>query len=120
MNRPANPPNEPGRDDDARLRVLLKAWPAVEPSRTFDQGVWARIRRETVTVPPRLTVIDFLRRVLMQPAWTVAAAAVIGLGMGVIVTLIVPRPLAGMQAERLLQRDTLAGSYLAMTTGGMR
>jgi len=114
-------PGNATQADEARLSAVLKGWHAVETSPEFDQAVWARIRHEAVTVPPRLTVIDFLRQTLAQPAWAAAAAAVIGLGMGVTVALVSPRPAtAGTQAERLLQRDTLAGSYLAMTTGALR
>ena len=121
MNRPANTPTEPRQDDNARLSTLLKEWSAVEPSPAFDQGVWARIRRETVTAPPRVALLDFLRLALARPAWAAAAAAVIGIGLGIVAALVAPRPaVAGPQTERLLQRDTLAGSYLAMTTGGIR
>ncbi len=113
-------PDDATRADDARLSAALKGWHVVEPSPGFDQGVWDRIRREAVATPPRLTVIEFLRLTLLQPAWAAAAAAVIGVGIGIGVALVTPRSAAfGIQTERLLQRDTLAGSYLAMTTGGV-
>ena len=121
MTQVAERPDDATRADDVRLSAVLKDWRGVEPSAAFDQGVWDRIRREAVTAPRRPTLIDFLQRTLAQPAWAAAAAAVIGLGIGAAVALMAPHPAAAAsQTARLLQRDTLAGSYLAMSTGGLR
>ena len=121
MNRTEKTPNNAERDGDARLSALMKEWSATEPSPAFDRGVWARIQREAAKTPPRRTILNFLRLTLAQPAWAAAAAAAVGIVMGMTAALAASRPaVAGTRTERLLPRDTLAGADLALTTGGSR
>lgn len=114
-NRPGPVPN---READERLGARLRQWQGIEPSPGFDRAVWDRIRAEAAAEPVRLTVIELLRRPLAGPAWSAAAAAVLGVGIGVAAAFLHPRSTeSAAQTVRLLQPDTLAGAYLAMTTG---
>ncbi len=117
MRRSGQTPDDRPGANEARLRALLHAWPAVEPGVDFEAGVRRRIacmRTEPYVAPAALW------RAWPRQAWAVAAAALLGLLLGLAAARIPsaspPRHRSG---EVLLHSQTLAGSY-ATLAGGAR
>lgn len=108
--------------DDRRLSALLREWKGIEPHANFEASVWRRIHAVSVPEQRHLSVITTLGEWFVpRTAWVnaVAVAAGIAVGVGMAVFTSVTRD--GRQAdEPLLSAQTLAGSYLAMTTGERR
>ena len=102
--------------NDDKLRALLKQWRDIEPSGNFEANVWRRIRLAEAPEPARITFIELLRRLVTQPAWSVAVAVVIGLTAGIWGGVAsVPRQQDTSKAElQFLASGTLAGSYAQM------
>ena len=104
------------------LSALLQLWEGVEPEAGFEAGVWRRIRTGTTPVcrrEPRAG--PYPGWLMLRPAWVTgyaaAAAVIVGIGMGLLSQQIFPdRP----TAHPLLQSRTVAGTYLAVSTGESR
>ncbi len=97
-----------------RLRNLLQKWEAVEPAPGFESAVWQKIRAAPAEAPRRI-------RFELRPAWMNVAAAAAGVLLGVGLAFFTDAtPGERHTNEPLLQARTLAGSYLAMATGGAR
>ena len=107
---------------DEELRALFKRWRDIEPRANFEANVWRRIRQAEAEAPEQLTVAEWLRRLLPQPALAmtavVVAGAIIGSSAGILSTrgraTVVPSEL------RFLGAGTLAGSYVKASTRGGR
>jgi hypothetical protein len=100
---------------DTRLTALLKQWDTPQPSPNFEAAVWRRVDASQ----QKATIIPWL---MLRPAWSAPIAAAAGLMIGIGLALALPtqqRP-AGHSAGPLFHSQTVAGSYLAMTTGGTR
>lgn len=107
---------------DAHLSTLLRQWKGVEPSADFETAVWRRIRTASASEPRSLSIIGFVRDwILSHPALASVAAAAAAIVVGGLAGISVPMTQESHQAaEPLLHTQTLAGSYLAMATGGSR
>lgn len=105
-----------------KLTALLKQWRDIEPKANFEANVRRRIRLAQTEAPETVTLAELLRRWLWQPASSVAAAAVLGLVVGVWGGISsTPRPEKPRYADtQFLGGETLAGSYLRMASGGAR
>lgn len=110
------------QEGDELLSRVLQTWRGIEPRDNFEAVVWRRIRTASVSekrfVP---AAIDVRAWFVPRPVWLSAAAAVAGLVFGVGLAFSTSGGRDGRQtADPLLQAQTLAGSYLAMATGGAR
>ncbi len=103
--------------NDDKLRALLKQWPEIEPRASFEADVWRRIRLASANEPERVSLAELLwRRLLWQPAFSVAAAlmvsVIIGSSAGVFTA---SRHGTAPRAElSFLSSGTLAGGYLQL------
>jgi hypothetical protein len=100
---------------DTRLTTLLKQWEPPQPSPNFEAAVWRRIDASQ----SQSTMFQWR---ILRPAWSAPIAAAAGLMIGIGLALALPtqqRP-ARHIAGPLFHSQTVAGSYLAMTTGGTR
>ena len=104
------------RQDDEKLHALLKHWRDIEPPSNFEANVWRQIRTAAEPAVETVNWIDLIGRLLWQPAWSVVAAMVVALVVGVwggiaSVRRQADRPTAELQ---FLSSGTLAGSYAQM------
>jgi hypothetical protein len=102
--------------NDEKLRAVLKQWCDVEPPASFEANVWRQIRTSRVEQTGRVSLIDLIGRLLWQPAWSMAAALVMAVIVGIWGGVAsVPRQADRSKAElEFLSPGTLAGSYLQM------
>ena len=102
--------------NDDKLRALLKQWRDIEPQGNFEANVWRQIRTSAAERREGLSLVDAIGRLLWQPAWSVAAALVAALAIGVWSGVAVnSRQTDTSRAElQFLASGTLAGSYLEM------
>jgi hypothetical protein len=102
-----------------QLSVLLREWPAVDPSLRFEAAVWRRLRAVPATQPTRLWD-RWLDGFLPHPIWAGAAAASVALVIGFLAGLTTPdRAWAGgHDTHPLLHPRTLMGTYAALSERG--
>ncbi len=102
--------------NDERLSELLRKWRDIEPRGNFEANVWRQIR----TAAEPVNWIDLVGHLLWQPAWSVVAAMVVALIIGVWGGIAsVPRPIIRPTAElQFLSAGTLAGGYAQMSATG--
>ena len=102
--------------NDDKLSALLKRWRDIEPRGNFEANVWRQIRIAAEPAVDTVNWIDFIGRLLWQPAWSVVAATVVALIVGVWGGIAsVPRQTDRPTAElQFLSPGTLAGSYAQM------
>ena len=108
-------PGMNGNDD--KLRALLRQWRDIEPQGSFEANVWRQIRTAAAERPERLSLVEAIGRLLWQPAWSVAAALVVALAIGVWGGVAVNSRHVDTSRDELqfLASGTLAGSYLEMS-----
>ena len=101
---------------DDKLSALLKKWRDIEPRGNFEANVWRQIRTAAEPAVETVNWIDLIGRLLWQPAWSVVAAMVVAVIVGVWGGIAsVPRPIDRPTAElQFLSPGTLAGSYAQM------
>jgi hypothetical protein len=106
------------RQDDDKLSALLNQWRDIEPRGNFEANVWRQIRIAAAPRVDTVSWIDLIGRLLWQPAWSVVAAVVVALIVGVWGGIAsVPRQIDRPTAElRFLSSGTLAGSYAQMAS----
>jgi hypothetical protein len=104
--------------NDDKLNALLKKWRDIEPRGNFEANVWRQIRTSAEPAVESVNWIDLIGRLLWQPAWSVVAAMVVALIVGVWGGIAsVPRPTDRPTAElQFLSPGTLAGSYTQMSS----
>jgi hypothetical protein len=105
------------KPNDDKFSTLLKKWRDVEPRADFEANVWRRIRATGQSEQiERVRLIDLIGRLLWQPAWSVAAALVVALVVGIWGGVAsVPHQADTSKSElQFLSSGTLAGSYLQM------
>jgi len=86
--------------NDDMLKALLKQWRDIEPRGNFEANVWRRIRLAEAAHPERVTIAEWLQRLLWQPAFSLGAAVVIGTSVGLWNGLrAVPKPTPTAQSE---------------------
>ena len=109
-------------EGDERLSALLHEWKEMEPRANFEADVRRRIRAASMPSRLGLVVLTVLREWLVpRPAWVSAAAAAAGVVAGVGLAFSAPAARDGRQTpEPLMSSKALAGSYLALATGGTR
>jgi hypothetical protein len=102
--------------NDDKLSALLKQWRDVEPPTNFEANVWRQIRVAAAPAVETVNWIDLIGRLLWQPAWSVVAAMVVALIVGVWGGIAsVPRQTNTPTAElQFLSSGTLAGGYAQM------
>ena len=110
------------KENDQRLNALLRQWREVEPKANFEANVRRRIRLAQPEEPERVTLADWLRRLLSQPVFSMVAATVIAVFAGVWGGVrSVRKPVTAPQAELgFLGRGTLSGSYVTAVSEGAR
>lgn len=107
------------REPDAPLSALLQQWQGAGARPEFEAAVWRRIRRVSEPAASTWPVFDLARRWWPEYGWTTATAAIAGIAAGVYLALAPVVPTHEQNAAApLLQRDTLAGSYLTLLAGG--
>jgi hypothetical protein len=108
--------------NDDRLSALLKQWRDIEPRGNFETNVWRQIRVAATPAVDTVNWIDLIGRLLWQPAWSVVAAMVVAVIVGVWGGIAsVPRQIDRPTAElRFLSSGTLAGSYAQMASKGAK
>lgn len=98
-------------NQDDQLHRLLQQWKEIEPRADFDAQVWRRIRQ---TEPePSPTFADWLRGWLPQPAFALAAAVIIGIGVGITSGISSVPAIRPTEQIGFLAPNTLTGSYFA-------
>jgi hypothetical protein len=110
------------KQDDDKLSSLLKQWRDIEPRANFEANVRRRIRLATTDAPERGGWMELLQRLTRQPAFSIAAAVVVGLIVGMwggIKSAPQVTNRAGMELQ-FLSSGTLAGSYVSLTREGRR
>ena len=110
-------------ENDKELRNQLRQWRGIEPRADFEAAVWRRIATTNAVATPEQSWFAFWRAWLdMQPAWASAAAVLVGIlvGVGSAITLAQPSYDRLAISAPALHGQTLAGTYLAMTSGGTR
>lgn len=108
--------------EDDKLSALLKHWRDIEPRGNFEANVWRQIRVAAAPAVDPVNWIDLIGRLLWQPAWSVVAAMVVALIVGVWGGIAsVPRQADRPTTElQFLSWGTLVGSYAQMTSRGAR
>jgi hypothetical protein len=106
------------RQEDDKLSALLKHWRDIEPPTNFEANVWRQIRLAPAPAVDTVNWIELIGRLLWQPAWSVVAAMVVALIVGVwggiaSVPRQAERPIAELQ---FLSSGTLAGGYAQMSS----
>src|ERR1700722_4019438 len=104
------------KEDDEKLSALLKQWRDIEPPADFEANVWRQIRVAAAPAVDTVNWIDLIGQLLWRPAWSVLAAVVVALVVGVwggiaSVSRQIDRPTAEL---RFLSSGTLAGGYAQM------
>jgi hypothetical protein len=101
---------------DDKLRALLRQWPGIEPRGDFEANVWRQIRSAATVRTAEISLMEAIGRLLWEPAWSVAAALVVALAIGVWSGVAVnSRQTDTSRAElQFLASGTLAGSYLEL------
>src|ERR1041384_7365451 len=101
-------------ETDERLRLLLKQWSEIDPPANFEANVRRRIRLAQSERAGHVALAEWLRR----PAFSVAAATVIAVFVGVWSGVqSVPKPVTAARTELgFLGHGTLAGSYVTAIT----
>ncbi len=107
-----------GQVRDEQLHALLANWRGIEPRDNFETAVWRRIRAEAIPETRWGWVAGMLQEwILPHPAWATALAASVAIvvgGWAGSASDVQPR---ATQMHPLLQEHTLAGAYLAMSSG---
>jgi hypothetical protein len=104
-------------EHDEKLKERMQAWRGVEPRADFEAEVW---RRVAAAPAAGLEWFEALRLWFgVRPALANVAAALLAIAIGVGSTAALSQPpqAALVINTPSLQGQTLAGSYLAMTTG---
>lgn len=101
---------------DEKLNALLKMSRGIEPSPGFEDGVWRRIHAASAANVKGVS--SFRDWLLPRPAWVTALAAAASIMIGMMAGFSAPHSPGSLHASGLLLRSqTLAGSYVAMSTG---
>lgn len=98
-------------NQDDQLHRLLQHWRDIEPSSNFEAQVWNRIKVGTdrrAVRPP--SVADCLRDLLPQPVFTLTAATVAGVMIGLASGLFSVPPGPSTEQLGFLAPHTLAGA----------
>jgi len=104
--------------DDEKLRAALKRWRDIEPQANFEANVWRQIRQAKAKPSERLTIAEWLGRLMPRPVLAMTAAvvasAIVGSSAGLLSmrgrTMVPPGEL------QFLGSGTLAGGYVKLTT----
>ena len=100
------------------MNERLRAWRGIEPRADFEAEVWRRVAAEPVAgLDWFLALRDWFG---VRPALASAAALLLAVAIGLGSTYALAQPAREGLAISTpsLQGSTLAGTYLAMTTGG--
>ncbi len=109
------------KPNDDKLDQLLKQWRGIEPQNNFETNVWRKIRAAEQPVE-RVNWIELIGQLLWQPAWSVLAALVVAVTVGVWAGIAsAPRQINSPTRElQFLSVGTLMGSYVQMTSREVR
>lgn len=103
------------RDD--QLSALLRQWRDIEAPGNFEANVWRRIRLAQAEPPARITLAEWLRQLVWQPAFSVGVALAIVIGaVGGMRAAPVPATRAHPEVG-FLSAGTLAGGYTQLIAG---
>jgi len=98
------------------LHRLLQQWRGIEPAGNFEANVWRKIRLARPTTAP--TLAELVKRWLTQPAFALAAAAVIAVVVGSAAGVLTTRRPDANQEIGFFSTGTLAGGYAKLMAGG--
>ena len=108
-------------DNGDKLRQLLKSWQNIEPSPAFESNVWRRVRQQAIARQNTPTFRHFLLEwTNLRPAYAAAAAALVGIGVGLTVATTIQSPSHDLQNNlfRPLPERSLSASYVQLVGGG--
>ena len=107
---------------DPRLTALLREWKDIKPAANFESAVWSNIRTASGIKAERIIFGATLREWFApRPAWVSATAAAAGIVAGISLAFSTAATRSShADDDPLLESQTLAGSYIAMVTGGIR
>ncbi|MBA4386364.1 MAG: hypothetical protein C0404_00175 [Verrucomicrobia bacterium] len=109
-------------NDSDKLRDVMRGWKQVEPSVSFGQGVWRRIREtesEAMAGKNRWSWLD------ERPVFSRAMAAGIAAAIAILVALVIGAPTEEPDARLYrnlftpLPDSSISASFLSMSGGGM-
>jgi len=102
--------------NDDKLHALLRQWRDIELRGDFEANVWRKLRTVAAERITGISLMEAIGRLLWEPAWSVAAALVVALAIGVWSGVAVnSRQTDSSRAElQFLASGTLAGSYLEL------
>ena len=115
-----------GRDGrDKHLSALLREWQGIEPEPCFEASVWQRIRQDAARAASRepdlpRPGVSWLEWLLPGRVWATAMTLLLFISAGSLLGMLAGRSTPHHEDSPLLQPQTLAGSFLAMNTGGAR
>jgi len=102
------------------LNQLLRHWRDIEPPGNFEANVWRRIRRASAEQPVRVNLTNWLRDLVWQPAFAVAIAMAVVIGVtGGMRSASTPTTTTATEVG-FLSPGTLAGSYARLAAGVSR
>ena len=109
------------KPNDGKLDSLLKQWRGIEPQNNFETNVWRKIHAAEQPVE-QVNWIESIGQLLWQPAWSVLAALVVAVAVGVWGGIAsIPRQINSPTRElQFLSAGTLMGSYVQMTSREVR
>ncbi len=104
-------------ENDEKLYERMRAWRGIEPRADFEAEVWRRVA--AAPAAGHAWFLALREWFGVQPALASAAALLLAVAVGLGSTLaLTPSQPAGLAISTpSLQGATLAGTYLAMTTG---
>lgn len=106
--------------NDEKLKALLQHWREIEPPANFEANVWRRIRLAQTEQPERITLTEWLRRLIWQPAFSVGVAVAVVIGVWGGMRSAPPSTATDYAEVGFLSPGTLAGSYARLAAGESR
>ena len=106
--------NHSASASEKRLLDLLHTWRDIEPQADLEEAVWRRIHTAADVQPVSKGLLAWF---VPRPVWLSAAAAGIGVVLGVGLAISTSSATDDQHNAMLLRSSTLAGSYLTMVAG---
>jgi hypothetical protein len=106
--------------NDEKLKALLQQWRDIAPPANFEANVWRQIRLAQARQAARITIAEWLRRLVWQPAFSVGVAVAVVIGVWGGMHSAPPSTATHYAEVGFLSPGTLAGSYARLAGGESR